>query len=95
MVARTNGINQMAMADSCPEKAGVGGSIPSLATTHSPHFQILTRTDRAEQSTRLLSALDLIWTSESSLEIGFGPGTFTSVDVVIHVLRAHAHAVAA
>ena len=26
-------IKQMAMAESSPEKAGVGGSIPSLATT--------------------------------------------------------------
>jgi len=32
MVAKKNRINQMEMADCGPEKAGVGGSIPSLAT---------------------------------------------------------------
>jgi len=32
MMAKVNGINQMRMADLSPEKAGVGGSIPSLAT---------------------------------------------------------------
>ena len=35
MVAKKNRINQMEMADCGPEKAGVGGSIPSLATTFS------------------------------------------------------------
>ena len=34
-VIKDNRINQMTMADSSPEKAGVGGSIPSLATTFS------------------------------------------------------------
>jgi len=28
-----NGINQLTAVESSPEKAGVGGSIPSLATT--------------------------------------------------------------
>jgi hypothetical protein len=32
---RMNRINQLRMADSSPEKAGVGGSIPSLATMFS------------------------------------------------------------
>jgi len=32
---KVNGINQMRMAVSSPEKAGVGGSIPSLATMDS------------------------------------------------------------
>jgi hypothetical protein len=32
-VIKDNRISQMRMADSSPEKAGVGGSIPSLATT--------------------------------------------------------------
>jgi hypothetical protein len=27
-------VNKMRAADRCPEKAGVGGSIPSLATTY-------------------------------------------------------------
>jgi hypothetical protein len=30
--AKMNGINNITMADYSPEKAGVGGSIPSLAT---------------------------------------------------------------
>ena len=33
MMTRTNQINDMAFGDLRPEKAGVGGSIPSLATT--------------------------------------------------------------
>ena len=33
MVIKTNGIRRLAMGESGPEKAGVGGSIPSLATT--------------------------------------------------------------
>jgi hypothetical protein len=33
MMIKTNQINDMALGDVCPEKAGVGGSIPSLATT--------------------------------------------------------------
>jgi hypothetical protein len=32
MMTRTHRINDMAVGDLCPEKAGVGGSIPSLAT---------------------------------------------------------------
>jgi hypothetical protein len=32
MMIRVNRINDMALGDVCPEKAGVGGSIPSLAT---------------------------------------------------------------
>ena len=35
MGAKVNRINKMRMADCSPEKAGVGGSIPSLATTSS------------------------------------------------------------
>ena len=34
-VIKDNRISQMRMADSSPEKAGVGGSIPSLATMFS------------------------------------------------------------
>jgi hypothetical protein len=30
---KANQINDMALGGVCPEKAGVGGSIPSLATT--------------------------------------------------------------
>jgi hypothetical protein len=30
---KVSGFNQLAMAEASPEKAGVGGSIPSLATT--------------------------------------------------------------
>ena len=37
MATKGNRINQMRMADPSPEKAGVGGSIPSLATTLNPH----------------------------------------------------------
>jgi len=35
VVVRVNGkeINEMSVAERCPEKAGVGGSSPSLATT--------------------------------------------------------------
>jgi hypothetical protein len=36
-----NRINQMTLSGPSPEKAGVGGSIPSLATTFSKHFQML------------------------------------------------------
>jgi hypothetical protein len=32
MWTRTNRINDIAIGELCPEKAGVGGSIPSLAT---------------------------------------------------------------
>ena len=35
MVIRANRINDMALGDVRPEKAGVGGSIPSLATIKS------------------------------------------------------------
>ena len=34
-----NRINQLPMADSSPEKAGVGGSIPSLATMFSTTYR--------------------------------------------------------
>jgi hypothetical protein len=34
-VAKKNRINQMMLDEASPEKAGVGGSIPSLATTFS------------------------------------------------------------
>jgi hypothetical protein len=33
MMTKTNRINDMAVGELRPEKAGVGGSIPSLATT--------------------------------------------------------------
>jgi hypothetical protein len=33
MGSKVNGINQIGSADRHPEKAGVGGSSPSLATT--------------------------------------------------------------
>jgi hypothetical protein len=33
MMAKASRINQLVMNESSPEKAGVGGSIPSLATT--------------------------------------------------------------
>ena len=33
MMTKANQINDMAVGDLRPEKAGVGGSIPSLATT--------------------------------------------------------------
>jgi hypothetical protein len=33
MMTKANQINDVAFGDICPEKAGVGGSIPSLATT--------------------------------------------------------------
>jgi hypothetical protein len=33
MMTKTYEINDMALGDLRPEKAGVGGSIPSLATT--------------------------------------------------------------
>ena len=33
MEGKINGINQIGSAERHPEKAGVGGSIPSLATT--------------------------------------------------------------
>jgi hypothetical protein len=33
MMTKRNQINDMALGDLRPEKAGVGGSIPSLATT--------------------------------------------------------------
>jgi hypothetical protein len=33
MMTKTNRMNDMAVGDLRPEKAGVGGSIPSLATT--------------------------------------------------------------
>jgi len=32
--------NKMRAADRCPEKAGVGGSIPSLATTFSSTYRL-------------------------------------------------------
>jgi len=32
-------INKMSVAERCPEKAGVGGSSPSLATTIFTHLQ--------------------------------------------------------
>jgi hypothetical protein len=32
MVSRANEISELGMVDYSPEKAGVGGSIPSLAT---------------------------------------------------------------
>ncbi len=35
MMTKANRINDMAVGDLRPEKAGVGGSIPSLATTFS------------------------------------------------------------
>jgi hypothetical protein len=34
-------INEMKMAEYSPEKAGVGGSIPSLATTFSSTYRLL------------------------------------------------------
>ena len=37
-VIKDSRISQMRMADSSPEKAGVGGSIPSLATTFSKNY---------------------------------------------------------
>jgi hypothetical protein len=39
MVAKDNQISEMWMADSSPEKAGVGGSIPSLATMESTTYR--------------------------------------------------------
>ena len=35
LVEKASGIKQLGMVDYGPEKAGVGGSIPSLATTFS------------------------------------------------------------
>ena len=35
MAAKISRINQITMVEPSPEKAGVGGSIPSLATTKS------------------------------------------------------------
>ena len=39
MGAKTNRISKMRMADCSPEKAGVGGSIPSLATIRSAVYR--------------------------------------------------------
>jgi len=36
---KANGMNQIAMNESSPEKAGVGGSIPSLATMFSNTYR--------------------------------------------------------
>jgi hypothetical protein len=35
-MAKANRISQLTMNEASPEKAGVGGSIPSLATTSNP-----------------------------------------------------------
>ena len=40
-MVKSSGINQMTLAVSGPEKAGVGGSIPSLATIFSVTYQYL------------------------------------------------------
>jgi hypothetical protein len=39
MGTKVNGINQIRTAEYHPEKAGVGGSIPSLATIYFKHLQ--------------------------------------------------------
>jgi len=38
MMTRTHQINDMALGDLRPEKAGVGGSVPSLATITDTHL---------------------------------------------------------
>jgi hypothetical protein len=40
---KVNQVNELAMGDASPEKAGVGGSIPSLATMFSTAYKALTQ----------------------------------------------------
>jgi hypothetical protein len=40
MIGTANLINQIGMVESSPEKAGVGGSIPSLATIFSITYEL-------------------------------------------------------
>jgi hypothetical protein len=55
MMAKASRINQLAMNESSPEKAGVGGSIPSLATTFSNTYRPSTASFGSNSSPPILS----------------------------------------
>ena len=54
MMTKRHRINDMAFGDLRPEKAGVGGSIPSLATTSFPDIRHLGRAGLSAERNKFL-----------------------------------------
>jgi hypothetical protein len=71
--AKVNGISNMGFGDSSPEKAGVGGSIPSLATMFSTTYRHSIRQFIPKTMARRFGRTSLADANTARLPLLFGP----------------------